>query len=871
MSTDRHRSSEIALLTTRRLRHRSTLSALVLAATLGLSACQSSEEKAEDHFASARTLAEAGDVDRAVVELRNVFEFAPEHRDARIFFAELLYDKGDLAGAYGQYQLLVDQHPDAFDGFIQLAEIALSQNDWDRFEANTRAAERLQPDSPVVKALTLALDYRKATEDKNDAGRSRIAEKAVEQRKQLADNPALRRILIDQISLGENPLDALPLLDEALAVQPIDYGLQELKLRLLIEKDDKDAATAQMRNMIALFPTAQNLPPMLLQWYLQQEDVDSAEAFLAERANAADGTVENNIALIEFQQRFRDADKARATLDALIIANEGKPDADLYTSLRASLRFDQGERAEAIAELEGILASATASDQTRRIKTLLAQMLNANGDSARSRILIDEVLTEDPGQVEALINRAAWRIADDRAADAIIDLRAALGQSPNDPRLLALVADAYLRDGSRDLAADSLAQAAQASGSAPDYALRYAAFLREDGRDTLAKTVLFDSWRNNRAHPGLLDALASLAVSSEDWALAAELSATMRNLENDAYAAAADQLDSAILIGQNRLDEGLSLLEARAANSPADTRWISLIVQTQIRREKTEDARRFLDDALARLPEDRDLQHQSAALDVLLSRNVEAITQYRKLLAEDPTDDLAVRSLYSLLQLAGEPQEAEAVLAAGLATNPASADLRWVKASALQQQGDYTGAIAIYEDLYAENSFNVIVANNLASLLTTMRQDPETVARAYNIARRLRGTSVPAFQDTFGRIAHLQGETLEALPYLEAAASGLPQDGSVQFHLGEVYAALGRVDEARERLSAAIALAGNASPPWRSAAEAALDTLDSPQANGTPLAEQPTAGDKTPEDDSLPAPAAQPAENAPAAAPSANP
>lgn len=839
---------------------------LLLAATLALSACQSSEEKADGHFTSARTLAEAGDFERAIVELRNVFTYDPDHREARAYFADLLFDRGDIPGAFAQYQTLVDQHPDDIDGVLRLAEIALTRNDWPGFESQTRAAQRLQPDSPAVRALGLALDYRAATESGNQTSRARIAAEAEQRRRDLPDNAALRRILIDQISMGDTPAAALPLIEEALADQPVDYGLQELKLRLLIAAGEPSVVTAHLRAMIDLFPAATDLPPTLLQWYLEQEDIDGAEAFLVERAGAPDGPAENHVALVEFRKSLRSPESAMETLDALIAANQGKPQADLYTSLRASLRFEQGDRAAAIAEMETLLAAATASDQTRRIKTIFARMLDADGDRIRSRALIDDVLTEDPGQGDALLIRAGWRIADDRAAEAVIDLRSALGQSPNDPRLLAMLAEAYLRDGSRDLAADSLAQAAQASGSAPEYALRYASFLRAEGRDSLARTVLLDSWRDNRADPALLDALAGLALSTGDWALATEISATMRGIGNDAYLAAADRLDSAILIGQDRIDEGLALLEARAAAGPDDARWISLIVQAQIRGGKAEDARRFLDEALTRLPDDRELRHQSAALDMLLDRAVPAIAQYRRLIADNPADDLAVRSLYSLLRIAGEPAEADAVLAAGMAANPASADLRWVHASALQESGDYEGALAVYEDLYAKDSANVIVANNLASLLTTLRQDPETVARAYTIARRLRGTPIPAFQDTFGRIAHLQGETLEALPYLEAAAAGLPEDGSVQFHLGEVYAALGRVDEARARLTAAITLAGTATPPWRTAAEAALAALDAsptPAAQPDPVPANPTPSDPAPSDpapsDPAPSDPAQPA------------
>lgn len=815
------------------------LAPLLLAAALALSACQSSEEKAEGHFASARALAEAGDLDRAVVELRNVFEYAPSHQEARAYFAALLYDKGDIADAYGQYLLLVEQHPDDADGHIRIAEIALTQNDWETFANRSRDAERLRPDDPAVRALALARDYRAATEAKNETARARLAEEATRLRADLPDNPTLRRILIDQTVTGPDPAAALPLLEQSLAEQPIDYTLQEMKLGILIEAGDTDAVTGQIRQMITLFPTSESLPATLLQWLLQQNDLDGAEAFLRERAGAPGASLEDRVALIEFLKSVRSPEMALSELDTLITAAADTPDADLYGSMRASIRFELGQVDPALAEMDGILAKAQPSDQTRRIKTLLATMLIAKGDTDRARGVVDEVLAEDPSQVEALLMRARWRIGDDRASEAVIDLRAALGQSPDDPRVLILLADAYLRDGSRDLAADSLAQAVKASQAAPDIALRYAAFLREDGRDQLAKTVLYDAWRNNRANPALLEGLADLALGTQDWPLAAELAGTMRSFGNADYDAAADQIESAILIGQDRIEEGLQLLQSRASAGPSDSRWLSLIVQTQIRSGKTAEARSLLDDALARAPEDRDLRHQSAALDALSDRNDAAIAQYRSLLSEDPADEVAIRRLYSLLRLVGEDAEARAVLDAGLKTVPSSVDLRWINASGLQEAGDLNAALAIYEALYAENTANVVVANNLASLLTALNDDPATIDRAYVIARRLRGSPVPAFQDTYGWIAHLKGETLEALPYLEAASEGLPDDASVQYHLGAVYAALGRIDEARERLTAAIALSGDASTPWRQAAEATLGTLDQPAQ--APAAQQPAA------------------------------
>ena len=104
------------------------------------------------------------------------------------------------------------------------------------------------------------------------------------------------------------------------------------------------------------------------------------------------------------------------------------------------------------------------------------------------------------------------------------------------------------------------------------------------------------------------------------------------------------------------------------------------------------------------------------------------------------------------------------------------------------------------------------MANNLASLITTHREDPESLERAWQVARRFANVEVPALQDTYGWILHRRGENENALPYMEAAAKGLPNDPQVSYHLAKVYVALGRPDDARFYFERAVNLAGPADP-----------------------------------------------------------
>ena len=97
---------------------------------------------------------------------------------------------------------------------------------------------------------------------------------------------------------------------------------------------------------------------------------------------------------------------------------------------------------------------------------------------------------------------------------------------------------------------------------------------------------------------------------------------------------------------------------------------------------------------------------------------------------------------------------------------PTSAQLAFLKAGLLEAQGDIDGAIALYEAIYARDNTSQVIANNLASLIASNRPDAASLERAFAIARRLRGSSVPQFQDTYGWILHRRGDAEQALGIL---------------------------------------------------------------------------------------------------------
>ena len=200
---------------------------------------------------------------------------------------------------------------------------------------------------------------------------------------------------------------------------------------------------------------------------------------------------------------------------------------------------------------------------------------------------------------------------------------------------------------------------------------------------------------------------------------------------------------------------------APTAATPA--RWPTL-VQSYVDAGDLDAAQRYLEGVLAKDPASVPGRLLLAGLDQRRGDPAAAEAGYRAVVADGPCPAAgASGALLPSSPARAGCAEAAAALDAGLAAAPDSTALVFARAGLLEKKGDIDGAIAAYEALYAKDSGSPVLANNLASLIASYRDDPASLERAFAIARRLRGTDVPYFQDTYGWILHRRGDSDEAL------------------------------------------------------------------------------------------------------------
>jgi tetratricopeptide (TPR) repeat protein len=776
--------------------------AMMCVAVLFLTACDSVEERAEKYYESGVALLESGEPEKALLELRNVFDLNSSHHDARALYAKTARELGRTREAYGQYLRLVEQYPDDVEGRVSLAQMAFESQNWEEFERHGKSAVDLAATDPRVEVIKVGLDYRDAVTGNDVPAREQAVLTAKDLSEKDENSPILQAVLIDGYTVDGQYDKALSEIDRVLAAQPANRAYQNMRLGLMVRMEDAAGTEQQLVSMVSVFPDDQTIKDMLIRYYIGEGQTDKAESFMRSFADPEAEDLDPFFRFISLLLQTKGPDAARAELEKGLEAN---PDSIRIRTGLAGIDFGQGRKAEAIARLESLLEGAEPSEQTRGVQVTLARMLLEQDNEVGARRLVEEVLAADPGQSDALKLQAEWLIQADDVDGAVAALRRALDNNPDDVDAMSLMAAAYTRGGSHELARDFLSLAAEASGNRPAESIRYARSLLDDGRTRPAEDALLAALRGAPNNVSLLLELGRLYLTSDQPERVRQTIDTLKRLDNPAATSAAVGLEAALVSNTQSFDQVLDFLKSAESNENTNLAAKTVLMQTYLAAGQPQQALAVADEALAENPQSPQFRFLKAMMQAANGDLAGAETGLRAITRDEPKVPQFWMELSRVLAAQSKPEEALQAINDGRAANPGDPSLQWAMASALQKAGDIDGAIEIYEDLYETTSDSVIVANNLASLLSSYRSDDESQERAFVIARRLRDTEQPAFQDTYGWILYQRGDYEEALRYLEPAAEGLSGDALVQYHLAKTYLAMERPEDALQAFRKAVA------------------------------------------------------------------
>ncbi|MGY9055284.1 MAG: tetratricopeptide repeat protein, partial [Alphaproteobacteria bacterium] len=370
------------------------------------------------------------------------------------------------------------------------------------------------------------------------------------------------------------------------------------------------------------------------------------------------------------------------------------------------------------------------------------------------------VLTKDGKNAAGLGLRAAIYLEQGNNEQAVIDVRAALNESPRNAKLRRLAARVHDRNGNAELTNESLTTAVVLSAYDPVYVQEYITFLRRFDQHRKIEAILSDAINYYPKDRNLLASLAAARLRLQDWAGAEQAAALLRNLGG----VDADRVRVAILEGQQRYGESIELLQQLADQADADGSLMAGLVQVYVKAGRTSEAQAYVTQVLEKDPQNARALRLNGALLELNQDEEGAEKSFRAAILADPLSPTNYLVLGRYLKAKKRPEDSEEILRAGVANVPGNVILHIQLADLLLTRGEFEGALAEFEVVHDLQPDSLGAANNLASMLADFHsENADLVDRAFSIAQRLSSSKNPAHMDTYGWILYLRGDYGRAL------------------------------------------------------------------------------------------------------------
>jgi tetratricopeptide (TPR) repeat protein len=767
--------------------------AAIIAALILLSGCSSPEERAQNYYERGKELLSAKEPRRAEIEFRNAVKYNKKLLPAWQSLAQVdeqLHKWGDLIP---DLRGILELSPNDMASRIKLGKLLLISGSVDD-------ALRLVNDDKADKgnadlmALRAAILYR--LNDTEGAVREAQAALKVD-----PDNTSAMFVLAGNDYAHGDTSAALEILNNPAMTRRDDIGTQIFRVQVFEKAQDLPHAEALLQKLTNLYPQEMAFKKELVRLYLIQKRGDDAEK--EQRAIVATDpkNVSNQLDLIRLLNTTKGPAAAQQELESLISAGG---DIFPYQIALAQLEFTQGKFPDAAALLNKIIDGGSPSDHVITAQLNLAEMELRQKQTDAAAALVADVLKKDGRNTGGLAPRASIRMDHGEFDGAISDLRQALNDQPRATNLMLLLASAYERSGSIDLAEKEFADAMKASNFDPAVSLNYVAFLERRNSVARAEDVLTDlatRWPNNIQ---VLSALAQVRLTRGEWVGAQQVADAIKRLS--ANNVVGDELLGAALAGQSKFAQSIEAFQNAYAAAPV-TQPMYGLVAAYITAGKPDQAIAFLQSVLKANPSNAAAYVLLGSVQLANKAPDQARQSFLNAIKQQPKDDAGYKALAELYVAQNNNDEALKTVQSGLKEVPDSFALQMTLAGLLERTGDYEGAISSYQRLHDKDPSSIVVSNNLASLLADYRTDKPSLDEAQALAASLQKSSVPQFKDTLGWVDYRQGNYQAALPLLQSAAEKLPKLALVRYHLGMTYAAMGQTGKAAEQFKMALSQA----------------------------------------------------------------
>ena len=789
---------------------------LLAAAALVIAGCSSPEDQAALYLDEAHTLFEEGDLITARLELRNALQIQPKNPRARYLMA--LIDERDEKYKHVIANLLVavESDPMYVDARVKLGYYYAIGHQIEDAKEQADAVMALDPDNPEVRllnarALYLGGNSKAALEQANIA---------------LSLDPTRRDVVNFAAALHTSAGDT----DQALAV--IEQGindaqaediepLRRARISILQQIGEPGQIEDELNRMVEDYPDSPTYRLALLQLFVAQDRMAEAEKMIATLV-AKDP--DNAAWRISLARLLLSQDKSADAESSLQQAVRDNPESSPMRFALAGFYEANGRIDDAIDIYRQIAETGPQSPEGLAARNRIA-VLNIDVDNDKALRLINEILTDDPNNVDALLSRAAIRFINGQLNEVIADLRLALVRKSDSERALLLLARAYLSNDDVVLAEDTYRRLLNVNPANRPARNELASLVGNRGNTDETEELLRKSLEIGPGDSGASRNLIRALLINENFEDAANEARRIIGLgENTGVA---DYQLGLALQAQEDFAGAIAAYKESVHKNPTADESLDALIRLLAQTGRLDEAETYLETHIDNHPE-----HIKARLilaDLLRGsgRLERAQPIYYRIILEQPATAGAYIGLAATHP--GASDERITVLADGHKKNPGNPLLGLALGVTYEKHQAYEDAIAVYEQIIAVNGGNNFIVNNLVALLLDFRTDQASFEQALRLASRFEDTTNHPFNLAVLGWAHYRNEQYpQAVRHLERAVAmsqnRIPQ---LRYYLGMAYLKNSNLVAAQQELQNAVdaALAADTSFTGLEDAQLALKSL----------------------------------------------
>lgn len=751
--------------------------------------CGSPDEKKKAFIEKGNQLFEQKDFVKAKLEYKNAIQIDPEFARAYYLLGKTELELKNFKQAYGMMMKAVELDPDLVEARIHLGKILMAGKAPDK--ALEQAEAVLAKDARHVDAnlLKATVHFSAKEYDQGEAILQGLYQAG-------ESSPDMFMMLSSLAGFRQDKARMRAYLKEGMEKNP-DYIPMILTLaQLEASEKNYEGVERNLEKVIALQPDQIQHKISLAKVFMTQNKKAEAEKILEQALSKDTKDEKTRIGVAGFWVSGNDPEKAEKMIkEGLQISPESFDYrfflGEIYT------RSNRMDDAEMILRQAAALNPDPAHPDIIRSKAALANLLLARAKIEEGETLVDEVLKQDPKNVDAHFLKGKLFLSRNDGINAVNEFRVVTEDRPQSVEGHLNLAQAHILNKELDLAADVLEKA---RAKLPGAEVLLKAMARVNILKNNSPAAEANLQAAVRVNPQNLQSILDLGdfyVSSKRYDKALEQYQVFKEKRPDlpnGYLKAAS-----VYVAQAGNKKALDEIKDAYIKMPDSAIIISSLVKLYLDDKDYDSALGLCTGRLEENDREAFTWNLLGGVHLMKKELEKARTAFEKAVEIQPDWGKPYDNLARVYLLQGEKDSAIKKFNDALQKDPGNMSAWMILGSLYEKDAAYDKAAQTYEQAFEKNPGVWAAANNYAFIMSELSKDAAGLQKAMDMALKAEKLNPGAgvVQDTLGWIHFKTGNLDQAHARLLKALEQHPDHNVLNYHMGSILDAQGKIEEAK--------------------------------------------------------------------------